>query len=247
MQICSDRILLIVASLRNFSLLDHAEMKPVNIHEGLDNTLLILQHRFKANSSFPAIGIEKHYGELPEIVCYAGQLNQVFMNIISNAVDALESVCRSKDNGEFSSDQFDSNGFGEHFSDGTFDPVKAGSTGAKRVEGRGGELSVRAMIASPTGSSPKVTITTEPTEGDRVQIRIRDNGSGIEPEVVAKLFDPFFTTKPVGQGTGLGLSISYQIVVEKHRGQLTCKSETGKGTEFCIEIPIEQPEWSEST
>jgi signal transduction histidine kinase len=56
--------------------------------------------------------------------------------------------------------------------------------------------------------------------------------------VKAKLFDPFFTTKPVGKGTGLGLSISYQIVVEKHGGKLTCVSEPGQGSEFCIEIPI---------
>jgi signal transduction histidine kinase len=59
-------------------------------------------------------------------------------------------------------------------------------------------------------------------------------------EVRRKLFDPFFTTKSVGAGTGLGLSISYQIVVEKHGGQLTCVSEPGKGAEFLIKIPIHQ-------
>jgi signal transduction histidine kinase len=59
-------------------------------------------------------------------------------------------------------------------------------------------------------------------------------------EVCNKLFEPFFTTKPVGKGTGLGLSISYQIVVEKHGGQLTCISEPGKGTEFLVAIPIQQ-------
>jgi signal transduction histidine kinase len=59
-------------------------------------------------------------------------------------------------------------------------------------------------------------------------------------QVKAKLFDPFFTTKPVGAGTGLGLSISYQIVVEKHKGQLHCFSELGQGTEFVIQIPLWQ-------
>jgi signal transduction histidine kinase len=59
-------------------------------------------------------------------------------------------------------------------------------------------------------------------------------------EVCRRLFDPFFTTKPVGKGTGLGLSISYQIVVEKHGGQLTCVSEPGKGAEFSIAIPVRQ-------
>ncbi|HEY9297349.1 MAG TPA: ATP-binding protein, partial [Phormidium sp.] len=71
-------------------------------------------------------------------------------------------------------------------------------------------------------------------------IRILDNGPGMTDEVRRKLFDPFFTTKPVGQGTGLGLSISYQIVVEKHGGQLKCISAPGQGTEVVIEIPIRQ-------
>ncbi|MEM9244260.1 MAG: PAS domain S-box protein [Cyanobacteria bacterium P01_F01_bin.153] len=245
MQIGADRIRQIVASLRNFSRLDQAEMKPVNIHEGLDNTLLILQHRFKANSTFPAIEIEKHYGSLPEVVCYAGQLNQVFMNIIGNAVDALEA---GNGDGRFSGGELNSERFGKTFSHGGFDRGENISFSGAIAEGGGRESNlVTTAIASPEVRSPKVTITTEPVGGDRVQIRIRDNGSGIGPEVVAKLFDPFFTTKPVGQGTGLGLSISYQIVVEKHRGQLTCQSEIGKGTEFSIEIPVEQPEWSEST
>jgi urea transport system substrate-binding protein len=71
-------------------------------------------------------------------------------------------------------------------------------------------------------------------------VRITDNGSGIKEEVKAQLFDPFFTTKPIGKGTGLGLSISYQIVVDKHKGILTCDSMPGEGTEFSIEIPIKQ-------
>jgi signal transduction histidine kinase len=71
-------------------------------------------------------------------------------------------------------------------------------------------------------------------------IRIKDNGSGMTENVKARLFDPFFTTKPMGKGTGLGLSISYQIIVEKHNGQLKCISAPGEGTEFLIEIPILQ-------
>jgi signal transduction histidine kinase len=63
-------------------------------------------------------------------------------------------------------------------------------------------------------------------------------------EVQRKIFDPFFTTKPIGSGTGLGMSISYQIVVEKHRGQLRCISTPGQGTEFLISIPIQQPKSS---
>jgi signal transduction histidine kinase len=73
-----------------------------------------------------------------------------------------------------------------------------------------------------------------------ILIRIADNGPGMSELVKTRLFDPFFTTKPVGQGIGLGLSISYQIVVEHHRGVLTCTSTPGQGTEFWIEIPIQQ-------
>jgi len=84
------RIREIVLSLRNFSRLDHADSKPVNIHEGLDSTLLILQHRLKANAYRAEVQVIKHYGDLPLVNCYPGQLNQVFMNILSNAIDALE-------------------------------------------------------------------------------------------------------------------------------------------------------------
>ncbi|BDI16175.1 hypothetical protein ANSO36C_19770 [Nostoc cf. commune SO-36] len=85
----SKRIQQIVLSLRTFSHLDEADMKEVNIHEGIDSTLLILQNRLKAKPEHPKIEIIKEYGELPLVECYAGQLNQVFMNVISNAIDAL--------------------------------------------------------------------------------------------------------------------------------------------------------------
>jgi len=91
MKIGADRIVQIVKSLRNFSRLDESEMKPVNIHEGIDSTLLILQSRLKATADRPAIEIVKNYSNLPLVECYAGQLNQVFMNILANAIDALES------------------------------------------------------------------------------------------------------------------------------------------------------------
>ncbi|MGM3305110.1 sensor histidine kinase, partial [Anabaena sp. WFMT] len=90
MEVGSERIKEIVLSLRNFSRLDEAEMKAVNIHEGIDSTLLILQNRIKSTSNRPAIQIIKKYGNLPPVECYAGQLNQVFMNIVANGIDALE-------------------------------------------------------------------------------------------------------------------------------------------------------------
>ncbi len=90
MRVGTDRIRDIVRSLRNFSRLDEAERKVVDIHEGIENTLLILQHRFKQCAEPTAIQIVKHYDQMPPIECYPGQLNQVFMNILSNAIDALE-------------------------------------------------------------------------------------------------------------------------------------------------------------
>ncbi|MBE9104249.1 GAF domain-containing protein, partial [Nostoc cf. edaphicum LEGE 07299] len=189
MKVGSSRIRTIILSLRNFSRLDESEMKPVNIHEGIDSTLMILQHRLKENNNRAEIEVFKEYAQLPDIICYAGQLNQVFMNILSNAIDALEEY----NNGEDS-------------------PRK----------------------------NPQIRIRTELGEVNTLKIRIADNGYGMTAQVQQKIFDPFFTTKAVGSGTGLGLSISYQVVVDKHKGQLSCESTPGKGTEFVIEIPMQQ-------
>lgn len=91
MKLGADRIRQIVLSLRNFSRLDESAIKSVNIHEGIDSTLLILQHRLKQHDAArPPIQIVKTYGDLPLVECYASQLNQVFMNLLSNAIDALE-------------------------------------------------------------------------------------------------------------------------------------------------------------
>lgn len=90
MKVGADRIQKIVASLRTFSRMDEAEFKAVNLHEGIDSTLLILQNRLKAKHDRPEIKVLKHYSNLPLVECYAGQLNQVFMNILTNALDALE-------------------------------------------------------------------------------------------------------------------------------------------------------------
>lgn len=90
MEVGTDRIRALVLSLRNFSRLDEKEIKRVDIHEGIDNTLVILQHRFKTAGNSRGIQVIKHYSQLPLVTCYASQLNQVFMNILSNAIDALE-------------------------------------------------------------------------------------------------------------------------------------------------------------
>lgn len=100
MQVGTERIRQIVLSMRNFSRSDQSSIKPIDIHEGLESTLLILQHRLKAHGKHPAIQIIKEYGNLPRIPCCAGQLNQVFMNIIGNAIDVLDEEIQ---NGEWAS------------------------------------------------------------------------------------------------------------------------------------------------
>lgn len=92
MKIGAERIYQIVISLRNFSRLDEAEMKPVNLHEGIENTLLILQNRLKRNKAGAIIQVLREYENLPLVECCAGQVNQVFMNLLSNAIDAVDEV-----------------------------------------------------------------------------------------------------------------------------------------------------------
>ncbi|MBW4649454.1 MAG: hypothetical protein KME06_12320 [Kastovskya adunca ATA6-11-RM4] len=197
MQVGLKRIQQLVFSLKNFSRLDEAKVKPVNIQEGIDSSLLILQHRFKPKGKFPGIEVIKKYSELPLVECYPEQLNQVFLNLIGNAIDALET----------------------------------------REEGRAEEEN-QLIIETKLLDSDR----EDPSKPACVLISIADNGTGMTENVKRRLFEPFFTTKPAGKGTGLGLSISYQIIVERHGGELQCHSEPGKGTEFFIKIPLGQPE-----
>ncbi|WP_407888563.1 ATP-binding protein [Scytonema sp. NUACC26] len=190
MKMGSDRIRQIVISLRNFSRLEEAEMKSVNIHEGIDSSLLILQHRLQEKSSKIQIEIIKEYGNLPKIECYPGQLNQVFMNLLNNAIDAIEVLL--------------------------------------------------VTLPSSINNLGQIVICTEVYDSNNISVKIKDNGIGMNEVVKKRIFDPFFTTKPVGKGTGLGLSISYQIITEKHRGTIECRSEQGIGTEFWIKLPVQQ-------
>ncbi len=193
MNIGTDRIRKIVLSLRNFSRLDESEFKAVDIHEGIESTLLILQHRLKAQADRPEIKIIKNYAKLPEIECYPGPLNQVFMNILVNAIDALE------------------------------------------------EANINRTSEEIQNLPSRILIRTSATDSHSVEITIADNGLGIPEAAQEKIFEPFFTTKPVGKGTGMGMSISHQIIVTKHSGQLICNSTPGQGTEFTIQLPIQQP------
>ncbi|MEM6839200.1 MAG: ATP-binding protein, partial [Cyanobacteria bacterium P01_C01_bin.120] len=95
MRVGTNRIREIVLSLRNFSRLDEADCKAVDLHEGIESSLVILQYRLKAKSHRPDIAVERNYGELPAVECFPSQLNQVLMNVLTNAIDALELECTS--------------------------------------------------------------------------------------------------------------------------------------------------------
>ncbi|MEM9945085.1 MAG: ATP-binding protein [Cyanobacteria bacterium P01_D01_bin.36] len=197
MQMGAERIKQIVLSLRTFSRMDEAEYKTVDLHEGLDSTLVILEHRLKDNGKRPAIEVFKQYGQLPPVACYAGQINQVFMNILANAIDAIEENQIEKEQTE---------------------------------EG---------YIEKEARKQGEIFISTNCQE-ENVVITISDNGPGIAESAIGKIFDPFFTTKAVGKGTGMGMAISYQIVVDKHHGQLHCES-SKQGTQFTICLPLQLP------
>jgi signal transduction histidine kinase len=212
MKIGTERIREIVQTLRNFSRLDEAQMKSVDIHSGIDSTLIILRDRLKDKPGHPTISVIKNYGDLPEVECYAGQLNQVFMNLLVNAIDALENAIETGGIGERSPTIW------------IRTEVKIGIPN-EPISGNGKDQYGNRVIVPSS---------------DRAMIRILDNGPGIPEAVQRRLFDPFFTTKPVGKGTGLGLSISYQIVVDKHHGTLDCISTPGENTEFVISLPLRQ-------
>lgn len=194
MQEGAERIREIVVSLRNFSHHDRTQIEPANLHKGLDNTLMVLQYRFKETPKLQEVRILKSYAtDLPEVECYPAELNQVFTHLLNNACDALEE---------------------------------------KR----------KRPLSETDGIPPTIRIRTY-VEKERAFIAFADNGCGISEKIREQIFDPFFTTKVVGKGTGLGLSIGYQIVVEKHGGQLYYRSlkgeEAGLTTEFVVEIPLQ--------
>lgn len=163
----------IVKALKSYAYLDQAPVQAVDIHEGLDNTLVILRSKLKNN-----ISVRRDYAEfLPKIQAYGSELNQVWTNIIDNAADALDEL-------------------------------------------EGAEITLRTKW-----------------DGDWVIVEILDNGPGIPGGIQSKIYDPFFTTKPPGKGTGLGLNISYNIVVQKHRGDIRVFSKPGQ-TCFTIILPV---------
>lgn len=185
MKISAERMTQIVTSLRNFSRVDDKKRQNIDIHDCIESTLLILNSRIKHG-----IEVKRNYQELPQFNCYAGLISQVMMNLLANALDAVQERKESQNN----------------------------------------------------DYQPRIEVTTRylkdyGKEGG-VEIAIADNGLGIPPELQTKIFEDFFTTKPIGKGTGLGLSISYQIITEKHNGEIQLRSQVNEGTTFSVMIPI---------
>lgn len=196
MQTGTDRIRNIVLSLRNFSRLNETGTKLTDLHEGLESTLLVLSHRLEANNGHPQIAVIKNYGDLLPIECDPAQINQVILNLLTNAIYALNEACR------------------------------IGKLAAEKSDRR---------------QSPQLWISTQMNDPNQVDIRIRDNGIGIEAANQSKVFDYFFTTKPVGEGTGLGLAIARQIVEDNHGGTLSLIANQEQGVEFIVRLPVMLP------
>ncbi len=181
----------ISAALRTFARSDSDEKVRFEIHDGIESTLMLLQHRLKASEQVPEVQVVRQYSTLPPVRCYPGPLNQVFMNLVANALDAFEDMNQGRSYAE----------------------IKA---------------------------NPNILTIATAVDSDQnqVTIRVQDNALGMSSEVQARIFKESFTTKPVGKGTGLGLAISRQIVVDKHGGDLSCRSSIGKGTTFLITLPL---------
>ena len=174
-----ERITSIVTKLREFSRVDQREEKVLYcLNKAIETTLVVARNEYKYNAEVTT-ALEP---ELPEVYCHVGQINQVILNILVNAAQAIKEQGRQ----ELGSIE-----------------IETGATAA------------------------------------HIWCRIKDDGPGIKPENLNKVFEPFFTTKPVGKGTGLGMNISYDIIVNKHQGELIVESEPGCGTAFTIKLPFQ--------
>jgi signal transduction histidine kinase len=224
MKVSSERLAELVTSLHTFSHMDETNLKEANIHECIDSTLLIMKNRLKYG-----IKVVKSYGDLPLVKCYSGQLSQVFMNIISNAIDALEEAKGEK-------------GFVPAISIETevIDSSDGDCVNSELIQNyvRGDRQNSKQLSSASQNGDFSLEAAKNNQNNAWIAIRISDNGPGIPPEIQRRIFDTFFTTKPAGKGTGLGLAITHQIVTEKHTGKLNLHSTPGTGTEFEILLPL---------
>ncbi len=177
-----ERISGIVRSMKEFSHPGVKEKTAVDINRAIENTITVSRNEWKYVAE-----IETDLDpSLPLVPCLPGELNQVFLNLIINAAQAIGDV--------------------------------AG-------DGSDGKGLIRISTCK---------------DGGYVEIRFSDTGPGIPEEIQTKIFDPFFTTKEVGTGTGQGLAISRSVILEKHGGDLSFETESGKGTTFVIRLPVKE-------
>ncbi|MBF2072263.1 MAG: sensor histidine kinase [Synechococcales cyanobacterium C42_A2020_086] len=232
----AERLKRLVTSLQNFCHIDDVYPKPADLHECLDSILLLLKSRLTGD-----IQVVRHYGHLPPITCYAGQLNQVFMNILTNAIDALlnqtvrQEITRSLQPSS---------------REGSWQPdaLKPQITITTQVR----PAPVRFDPALNPDTNSVSRLATQPishsvSAASRwVSVRIADNGPGIPPEKQQQILDSFSVEKRASKETSL--AVSYQIVTAKHGGQFRFRSWTAaetpmgdpsaSGTEFEILLPL---------
>jgi signal transduction histidine kinase len=204
----AERLKKLVISLQNFCHIDDVYPKPADIHECLDSILLLLKSRLNSE-----IQVICNYGHLPPVSCYAGQLSQVFMNILTNAMDALlnQAVRQTVANelGKLSPTHWQN-------------------------------LDPKPQISITTQVRPQSANPDQPDSNTRwISIRIADNGPGLTPEIYQQILETFSIEKRVSKETSL--SLSYQIVTAKHGGKLLMRSpapSSNTGTEFEILLPL---------
>ncbi|MBU4486851.1 MAG: PAS domain S-box protein, partial [Candidatus Delongbacteria bacterium] len=172
----------IVLAMKDFSHPGLQTMQKADINDAISSTVIITKNVWK----FHAEVVTEFEETLPEVTCHIGDINQVFLNMITNSCDAI---------------------------------VEKNGCDAKGV----------------------IRIKTRSDE-NFVYVTIQDTGSGIPQKIIDKIFHPFFTTKDVGKGTGQGLALSYDIITNKHNGEIIVESEIGVGTKFVIKLPIEYKE-----
>lgn len=207
------RIHQLVEAVQDYSSLELSDLQPVNISEGLESTLTILGHKLKWG-----ITIVRDYADaLPMVLSYGHELEQVWMNIFDNAIDAVISR------------------FGNHPA-GPQSEVPLHTSPLLIPTGRSFTVEHSFEVEQ---QQPTIWIQTR-CEADWVLVEITDNGVGISPEAQPHIFEPFFTTKGVGKGTGLGLNTTYKIV-EQHGGDIRVASQPGH-TCFQIRLPAQSPE-----
>lgn len=214
----AERLRSMVAAVLTFSYRDAHTPILFDVHQGLDSTLMLLEHRLKGNPYRPPIEVRRYYGELVPIACFPGQLNQVFLNLLGNAIDAIEEANQTRNFDEMVA---------------TPNQIEVRTALVSRVDSS--PLSPQDLQVEPPAPRPVVRNTLAPQVNPPtpspspalpavwVRIVITDNGIGIPERMRQMLFSRAFTTKPVGKGTGLGLPISRHIIEEVHGGRLSCR------------------------